>query len=115
MPNPVIRLDFQYGSGVIVKEKMSEDYLLVTGIPLLDQDEVLDRLEERIADLFDPCYSPETQTIDREKLAMHKKELLSLVGKVKERILVLLPDAVLDDQATSLLTSLPERKNAVRG
>lgn len=82
----IVKLAFQYGSGIILKSNLNDTYLLTTGIKVIDDDEVLDSIDEKVANILFVTCKEDFPEPDMEKMKPYKEELLTLIGKAKDRL-----------------------------
>ena len=85
-----IKLDLDFLIGPIVKDVFSESKnILVTGVDVIDNDEVIADLDKRIMELYSSFYSfddKDSCKFDAELANSHKDELNRLVKQLIDRL-----------------------------
>ena len=85
--NVRIMLDYLQGPIWISDFETGEPF---TGIDIVDNDDILRKLNLRCSELYNSCYELDADDqscrFDNEKLKSIKDELLSLINQIKERL-----------------------------
>lgn len=107
-----IKLELDYLIGPIIKDVFSiSQKNVITGIDVIDNDEIVRKLDLSISTIFSSCYEFDKEDItcflDEEKVKKEKQNLMQLLTELKERLDVINDGTfVIEDLASKYLEKL---------